>query len=113
MAAINVNTLLEEAKCYTCLGLSLPEAIELALLSRIAQNGAGGGGGAVWGSITGTLSSQADLQAALVELRPLVSTGNPTNIVTPAFVGQWYTDEAGPSLYQATGLTNVDWILWI
>ena len=61
--------------------------------------GAGGGGG-TWGSITGTLSSQTDLQAALDLKAPLASpalTGNPTaptasggdndtSIATTAFV---------------------------
>lgn len=36
MAAIPANDLLEESKCYTCLGISLYQALELALLSRIA-----------------------------------------------------------------------------
>lgn len=37
---------------------------------------AGGGGGAVWGSITGTLSAQTDLQAALDAKAPLSVTQN-------------------------------------
>ena len=38
----------------------------LASLERdIAAGGGGGGGGGSWGSITGTLSSQTDLQTAL------------------------------------------------
>lgn len=46
MAAIDPQTLLEEAKCYACFAqTSLPEMLKLALLSRIAVNGAGGGGG--------------------------------------------------------------------
>jgi hypothetical protein len=45
MAAIDSQTLLEEAKCYLCLGVSIAEALKLALLSRIASGGAGGGGG--------------------------------------------------------------------
>ena len=39
MAAIDPNILLEEAKCYACLGVSLSDALELALLSRIASGG--------------------------------------------------------------------------
>lgn len=39
MPAIDANTLLEEAKCYTCLGISLADALALALLNRIATGG--------------------------------------------------------------------------
>lgn len=43
--AVDPNTLLAEAKCYTCLGITLFEALQLAMLARIYQNGASGGGG--------------------------------------------------------------------
>lgn len=35
--AIPVDTLMEEAKCYLCLGISIEAAMELALLNRIAS----------------------------------------------------------------------------
>lgn len=116
MAAIDPQTLLEEAKCYACFAqASLPEMLKLALLSRIASNGGGGGGG-TWGSITGTLSNQLDLQAALnaatIAARPLTGAGSPVGVATPTYVGQFYTDLAGTQLFQASGLTNVDWIFW-
>ena len=40
MAAIDTNTLLEETKCYACLGMSVAELLELGLLRRtlIAAN---------------------------------------------------------------------------
>ncbi len=90
----------------------------IKLLQWIAQltceaSQAAGSGGAVWGFITGTLTNQADLVAALVALRPLTGVGSPIGSVTPAYIGQFYTDSAAPSLYQASGLTNVDWITWI
>src|SRR5690606_4494216 len=47
----------------------------------ISATGGGGGGGANWGEIGGTLSSQADLQAALNAKASTSSpefTGNPT-----------------------------------
>lgn len=118
MPAIDPQTLLEEAKCYACFAqASLPEMLKLALLSRIASNGGGGGGAAVWGGITGTLSNQADLQAALnaatIAARPLTGAGSPVGVVTPAYVGQFYTDLVGTQLFQASGLTNADWIQWI
>lgn len=39
------QTLLDQAKCYLCLGISISEALQLALLAEIAANGGGGGGG--------------------------------------------------------------------
>jgi hypothetical protein len=41
----DAQTLLSEAKCYICLGVSLAEALELALLAQIVNGGGGGGGG--------------------------------------------------------------------
>lgn len=35
MAAIATSTLLSEAKCYLCAGITLVEALKLALLARI------------------------------------------------------------------------------
>lgn len=69
---------------------------------RQGPAGAGGGGSATWGSITGTLSSQTDLQTALNLKAPLASpalTGTPTaptavtttsttQVATTAFVQQ-------------------------
>jgi len=64
---IDPQVLFEETKCYACYGLSLPELLKAGLLNRILSGGGAGGGGgaAAWGSITGTLSNQLDLQAAL------------------------------------------------
>ena len=44
------------------------------ILIVVSQPGSSGGGGVAWGGITGTLSSQADLQAALDAKAPLVET---------------------------------------
>lgn len=69
----------------------------------------GGGGSSAWGGITGTLSDQADLQAALDAKAPLASptlTGTPaaptaaggtstTQIATTAFVGAAVSTHAG------------------
>jgi hypothetical protein len=35
---INPSELLEEAKCFTCLGISLADALKLALLVRIYES---------------------------------------------------------------------------
>lgn len=47
----------------------------------------GGGGGGTWGSITGTLSDQTDLQSALDALHPKYAVG-----LTPDFFHLWSTD---------------------
>jgi hypothetical protein len=38
------QTLLTNAKCYLCLGITLAEALQLALLDQISSGGGGGGG---------------------------------------------------------------------
>lgn len=96
------------------------ETNKIALLRYIAQltfeasQSGGGGGGGVWGAITGTLTNQADLVAALnaaaISARPLTGVGSPVGAVVPAYIGQLYTDSAAQAFYQATGLTNADWI---
>jgi hypothetical protein len=37
----DTQQLVDRSKCYLCLGISLDEGIELALLQSIAQNGSG------------------------------------------------------------------------
>ncbi len=56
--------------------------------------GPGGGGGSSWGSITGTLSSQTDLQSALNGKAPI---NNPT-----------FTGSVGGITKSMVGLGNVD-----
>lgn len=78
----------------------------------VAAADCGAGGGGTWGSITGTLSSQTDLQAALDLKAPLASptfTGvpaaptaavdtNTTQLATTAYVvGQGYAKLASPT----------------
>jgi hypothetical protein len=61
---------------------------------------ASGGGGAVWGAITGTLANQTDLESALTALAPLVS---PTFSGTPMV--------PTPSLGNNSGLiVNSQWV---
>lgn len=40
----DTNTLLAQAKCYLCLGISMAEALQLAMLADIASGGSSGGG---------------------------------------------------------------------
>lgn len=39
------QTLLSQAKCYLCLGITVGEALQLALLAQIASSEGGGGSG--------------------------------------------------------------------
>lgn len=57
--------------------------------------GGGGGGSAAWGSITGTLSSQTDLQAAL--------NGKVTSVVAGANITVDNTDPRNPIISAITG----------
>lgn len=61
---LSAQTLFDASACYLCYGLSQSEAMQIALLNNIAGN-SGSSSGAAWGGITGTLSNQTDLQAAL------------------------------------------------
>lgn len=38
------QTLFSQAQCYVCMGVSLAEAMQLALLAQIASSGTGGAG---------------------------------------------------------------------
>lgn len=53
-------------------------------LAYISSWGAGGGGGTTWGSITGTLSSQTDLNSALNAKAPLASPTFTGTVTLPA-----------------------------
>jgi len=77
----------------------------------------GCGGAAVWGSITGTLSSQTDLQTALNAKAP---TASPTFTGTPDASGatQFKLPVAGGGASAANGeiiydSTNKNWHLWV
>lgn len=79
----------------------------------------GGGGGASWGSISGTLSSQTDLWTALSALAP---TAGPSFTGTVSITGSWGSVTIGDSTtgslalyngsqtttYAATGITFAD-----
>jgi hypothetical protein len=67
----------------------------------IASTGGGGGGSSSWGSITGTLSNQTDLQTALNGKEPTITAGT---------TGEYYRgDKTFQTLNKAAvGLGNVD-----
>lgn len=85
--------ILAETSCYTCLGMSVPEAVTLVLLNEIDLAVGGGGGGGVSAN--------------------LVGSGSPVGVVTPAQIGQFYSDSTNDVLWQALGATSADWHQWI
>lgn len=94
MATCDPATLLASASCFSCLSKGQLELLRVQLLCEISNAGGGGGGGGTWGSITGTLSSQTDLQTALdrkasigrslivTDQTAVTITGSPTIFVT-------------------------------
>ncbi len=50
------------------------------------------------------------VQAAYARVR---GSGSPIGVVTPGFLGQFYSDTTTPALWEATGATNADWFQWI
>lgn len=87
------QAIIDEAECLQC--MIPPGMMGAALLSvacAIAQAGGGGGGGGC-----------ANLDGA----------GSPVGSVTPDCIGQFYSDTTGDFLWQARGLTDADWHLWV
>jgi hypothetical protein len=72
----------------------------------IAVLGAGGGGGAVWGDITGTLSSQTDLNSVLGDKQPL--DADLTALSSLFGVDKIFYRDAPGSWSQVTIGTNLD-----
>lgn len=87
-----------------------PPVSILTLLNaiRIAA-GSGGSGGAAWGSITGTLSAQTDLQTAL-DARLLLSGGTMTGAltITQATVNAGILTSTGYSLTGSNATSMID-----
>lgn len=64
--AIPVDTLMEEAKCYLCLGnISMAQAMQLALLNRIAEGGGSSGGGLVYRALLRQSGNPGDAPTAI------------------------------------------------
>jgi len=72
-------------------------------------NPAGGGGGAVWGGITGTLSSQTDLQNAL---NAKYDASNPSGFITASALSPYLTSVSAALTYVALAGSYADpsWI---
>lgn len=90
--------LIEEAKCYLCLGISLPDALKMALLARIAAGGGSGAAQTPWASdIDGggfSLSNVVDVTATTFNgvkvYRALVTQGGvlaPTAVILENTLG--------------------------
>lgn len=78
--------ILSEASCFTCLGMSLPQAVTLVLLNAIDANITGGG-------IPGSQ----------------IGSGSPEGVVT-AEPGTMYWDSVGDALWvKETGSGNTGW----
>ena len=90
MATCNTSTLLESAKCFSCLSKKELQAVIAQLLCNIAADAAAG--------------------AACCNLN---GHGSPVGVVTPTAINQFYRDESANALWQSTGLTNADWINWL
>lgn len=67
--------------------------------------------------LTGDFYAKADGVWTLVggpgSSNAISGSGSPVGVVTPDAVNQFYRDTTGPGLWQATGLTNQDWIPWV
>lgn len=56
-----------------------------------------------WTKIAGTGGGGTNLDAA----------GDPTGVVTPDYVGQYYRDTTTGNIWKSTGATNADWVLTV
>lgn len=73
--------------------LPAASALALANLFEVEQGG-----------VNGQVTAQQ-----LIDLISPIGVGSPVGVVTPAFIGQKYSNTAPIELWQSTGLTNADW----
>jgi len=73
-----------ESSCFICYGISQSQAAMLVLLNAIAEGGAGGAAG-------------------------LLGVVDPNGVVTPDAAGQFYTNTANDTYWQAWDATNSNW----
>ena len=77
MAQTDPQTLLAQAKCFTCYGITLAEALQLALLADIVANGStGGGGGGTAQLVTYTVAPPANPPNTALPALAYDPTGN-------------------------------------
>lgn len=112
MAECDLATLIDQAceNKFTCLE---DERIARGVILQLLCNLSAASSGAVWGEITGTLSNQIDLQAALDAKQNVMTLGgvvDPEGVVT-APPGQTYWNRANSSLWVQNSATagNTGW----
>jgi hypothetical protein len=76
------QTLLSQAKCYLCLGITIGEALQLALLAQIA--GSGGTGG------NAQLTSGIGAPTATPSTSPALYIDENTGTLYEYFAGAWH-----------------------
>lgn len=59
-----------------------------------------------------TVQQLVDLLSTLFGAINVSGSGSPIGVVTPTASNQFYRSTTGPGLYQSTGLTSNDWLLW-
>ena len=95
--ACDVSTLLEDActNGFSCIPTLRHYDIAIAQLLCEIKDAieAGGGGGTTCCNVSGV--------------------GSPVGVTTPTVVNQFYRDTVGNTLWQSTGLTNLNWMQWI
>lgn len=103
---INCNTTISRADVYV--RTDAPGGLYICTSANVWTILSAGGGGGTWGSITGTLSSQTDLQTALNLKSPLASptfTGTVT-VPTPFTLGAVSVLPTGTEMNFVDGVTS-------
>lgn len=91
---------------------------ELMACTGVPDNASGVDGDIRVDLDNGNIYSKANGEWVLLEAgtgstcAPIDGSGSPVGVVTPACDNQIYRSTTGPGFWQATGLTNNDWILW-
>jgi len=86
--ATDAQSLLTQAQCYMCMGVSLAQALELALLAQIVTNGSTGGGSS----------------------NTIVSTTDPVNGTTAGTQGQFWYNSTAKNLWISSAGGNNSWV---
>jgi len=89
--ACDPNTLMEQAKCLTCIPQGMLEAIQVSLLCQIAGGGGGGGGVTSFNARTGAVTLVLGDVSAVADARYVLKTGD-------TMTGKLTIDSAGGGL---------------
>lgn len=69
--------------------------------------------GDVWRANSLTPGDWTKIAGTAVAGSNVDGVGNPTGVVTPLYVGQYYRDTATGNIWKSTGTTNADWMLQV